>query len=90
MFVGRKNVFVGELDFALEVLAAALGIELGFMLLREMGFVVVLMVVAMQARFRRLAKAARKVVVFSTIVELHVPPDRNEQHREGQQKRTDS
>ena len=83
LFVGRKNVVVGELDLALEVLAATLGIELGFMLLREMGFVFVLMVVAMQARPRRLAKAARKVMLRRAIVELHVPPDRNEQHREG-------
>ncbi len=90
MFVGRKNVVVGELDLALEVLAAALGIKLGFMLLREMGFVFVLMVVAMQARFRRLAKAARKVMLRRAIVELHVPSHGNEQYHEGQQKRTDS
>ena len=28
VFVGRKNVVVGELDLAVEVLAAAFGIEL--------------------------------------------------------------
>ena len=57
VFFGRKNEIVGKLDFALEVLAAALCIELCFMRLREMGLMVVLMVVAMQARLCRLAEA---------------------------------
>lgn len=94
MFVGRKNVVVGELDLAVEVLAAALGAEVGD-IVRQVRFLVVMLVVvmmpqAMHTRRGGIDEAARKVVVFSTIVELHVPPDRNEQHREGQQKRTDS
>ena len=89
VFLRGKNKVVGELDLALEVLAAAFRIELYLMRLREMSFVFVLMVVAMQARFRRLAKAARKVMLRRAIVELHVPAHRNKQHRKGHQKRTD-
>ena len=73
VFFGRKNEIVGKLDFALEVLAAALCIELCFMRLREMGLMVVLMVVAMQARLCRLAETPRKTMVCCAIMELHVP-----------------
>lgn len=73
VFFERKNEVVGELDFALEILAAAFCIELDFMWLREMSLVFVLMLKAMQARLRRLAKAPRQVMLCRTIMELHVP-----------------
>ena len=83
VFFGRKNEVVGELDFALEVLAAAFRIELDFMRLREMSLVFVLMLKAMQARLRRLAEAARQMVFRRAVVELHVPAHRNEKHHKG-------
>ena len=43
MFFWRKNVVISELDFALEILTTALCIELNFMLLHKMGFMVMLM-----------------------------------------------
>ena len=89
MFFRRKNIVLGELDFPVEVLTATLGIELGFMLLCKMGLVFMLMVVAMQAQFRRLAKTTRKVMLGRAIVELHVPTHGNEQHHKGHQHRAD-
>ena len=94
VFFGRKNVVVGELDLAVEVLAAALGAEVGD-IVRQVRFLVLLLVVvmmpqAMHTRRCSIDEATRKVVVFSAIMELYIPPDRNEQHHEGQQKRTDS
>ena len=89
VFFGRKNEVVGELDFALEVLAAAFRIELDFMRLREMSLVFVLMLKAMQARLRRLAEAPRQVMLCRAIMELHVPTYRDEKHRKGHQKGTD-
>ena len=58
VFFGRKNKVVGELDLALEVLAATLRIELYLMRLREMSFMFVLMLKAMGTSLRRLAEAA--------------------------------
>ena len=89
VFFWRKNVVVSKLDFALEVLAAALCIELDFMRLREMGFVFVLMVVAMQARLRRLAEAPRQVMLCRAVVEFHVPTHGDEKHHKGQQHSAD-
>ena len=54
VFLGRKNEVVGELDDAVEVLAAAFGVELNDILMREMGFVPMLMPHAMMARLRRI------------------------------------
>ena len=88
VFFGRKNKIVGELDFALEIFAAAFRIELDFMRLREMDFVFVLMLKAMQTRLRRIAETARQMMVFGAIVELHVPSHRDEEHHESHQKRT--
>ena len=92
MFVGRKNIVVGELDLAVEVLATALGIIMEcFVLLKVCfgSFVLVFMVEAVHTLVCHYAKTAHKLVVFGTIVEFHVPPDRDEQHREGQQKGAD-
>lgn len=49
VFFGRKNEVVGELDFAVEVLTAALCIELDFMRLRMVSLVFVLMSKTMRA-----------------------------------------
>ena len=76
VFLGRKNEVVGELDFALEVLTAAFGVELKPVLMYEMGFVLMLMLMlqAMRASLRwHNTKTARQVMVFGAIVELHVP-----------------
>ena len=49
VFVWRKNEVVGELDDAVEVLAAAFGVELKDIRVCEMRFVLVLMSHAMKA-----------------------------------------
>ena len=93
MFVGRKNVVVGELDLAVEVVAAALGAEMDD-IVRQVRFLVLMPVLVMMPRAmhtRRccINEATRKVVVFIAIMKLYVPPDRNEQHRKGHQKGAD-
>ena len=91
VFVGRKNIIVGELDLAVEVFAAALGIELDDIVQFSGFHLMVLMMVphAMHTCHRGITEATRQLVVFSTIVEFHIPPDRDEQHREDQQKGAD-
>ena len=73
VFVGRKNEVVGELDLAVEVLAAAFGVELEAVLWHSVGFMLMLVAMTMHARFCRINKTARQVMVFSAIVVLHVP-----------------
>jgi hypothetical protein len=92
VFVWRKNKIVGELDFAVEVVAAAFGIELESIQLPKVCFgffVLMFMIEAMQTMVYHYTKAARQLVVFSAIMELHVPSDRDEQHCKGHQKGTD-
>lgn len=93
LFIGRKNVVVGKLDFAVKVLAAALGAKVGD-IMRQVRFLVFMLVLvmmphAMYTRRGGIDETTRKVMVFSAIMELHVPPDRNEQHCEGHQKGAD-
>ena len=81
VLVRRKNIVVGELDFAVEVLAAAFGTELDDIMSHLMAFrrlVVMLVAEAMQATFSRFAETACKSVVFSAIMELYIPPHRNQ------------
>ena len=82
VFVRRKNIVVGELDLAIEVLAAALGVELNGILWRS-GFhlMIIMMPHAMHALGGGITEATHDVMVFGTIVELHVPTDRDKQHR---------
>ena len=75
LFVRRKNIVVGELDLAIEVLAAAFGVELEAVLWHSVGLMLVLMAMAMHARLCRVNEAARQVMVFGAIVELHIPTD---------------
>ena len=92
VFVWRKNKVVGELDFAVEVLAAAFGIELESIQLPKVCigfFVLMFMVETMQTMVDHCTKAARQLVVFGTVMELHVPSNRHEQHRKSHQKGTD-
>ena len=92
MLVRQKNIIVGELDFAVEVLTAAFGAQLDDIMPRLMDFchfVVMLVAKAMQATFDRFAETTCKSVVFSTIMELYIPPHRNQQHRESHQKGAD-
>ena len=90
MFFKRKNKVIGELDFAVEVVAAAFGIELECIVLPKEGISFLMLVVkTMQTTVRRWAKAACQLVVFGAVMELHVPPNRHEQHRKGHQKGTD-
>lgn len=91
LFVKRKNEVIGELDLAVEVIAAAFGIELHD-IVRQSGFhfMLVMMIPAMHAVVGCIAQAARHVVVFGAIMELHVPTDRDKQHGKGHQKGTDS
>ena len=73
VFFGRKNVVVGELDQAFEVLAATFGIELQAMVLYKMNLMFVFVGQAMHTRFCRIDKTAAQMVVFGAIMELHVP-----------------
>lgn len=90
LFVRRKNEVIGELDFAVEVIAATFGVELHD-IVRQSSFHFVLMMVtpAMHAVVGCIAQAARHVVVFGAVMELHVPTDRDKQHDEGHQKGPD-
>ena len=85
MLVCRKNEVVRELDFVVEVLAAAFGAELDFARLRKMSLVFVLMLKAMRARLCRHAEAARQVMLFGAIVKPHVPTHRDKKHHKGHQ-----
>ena len=73
MFFGRKNVVVGELDQAFEVLAATFGIELQAMVLYKMSLMLVFVGQAMHTRLRSVDETAAQMVVFGAIMELHVP-----------------
>ena len=92
VFVNRKNIAVGELDFAVEVFAAAFGIELESIKLPKVRFgffVLLLMVEAMHTMVCHCTKAACQLVVFGAVMELHVPTHRDEQHRKGHKKGAD-
>ena len=58
VFVRRKNVVVGELDLAVEILAAAFGVELYAMLRHGMGLMLVLVTEAVQTRLRSIDETA--------------------------------
>ena len=73
VFIRRKNEVIGELYLAVEVLAAAFGVELEAVLWHSVGFMLMLVAMTMHARFCRINKTARQVMVFSAIVVLHVP-----------------
>ena len=91
VFLGRKNVVVGELDLAVEVLAAAFGVELQDIIMQNsLRFMVFMMMPhAMFAFYSGITEAARQVMVFGAVVELHVPSHRDKQHREGHPQGTD-
>ena len=89
VFLWRKNEIVGELDDTVKVLTAAFGIELNDILMHEVGFVLVLMPHTMMARLRRINETSRQMVVFSAIVELHVPTHRDEKHHKNHHQRSD-
>ena len=58
VFLRRKNVVVGELNLAFEVLAAAFGVELYAMLRHGVGFMLVLVTEAVHTRLRSIDKTA--------------------------------
>ena len=92
LFLRRKNEVISKLDLAVEVVATAFGIELESIQLPKVCFglfVLMFMVEAMQTMVYHCTKAARQLVVFGAIMELHIPSDRHEQHRKGHQKGTD-
>jgi hypothetical protein len=90
LFLRRKNEVIGELYLAVEVIAAAFGIELHD-IVRQSGFHFMLMMVtpAMHAVVGCIDKATCRMVVFSAVMELHIPTYGNEQHDKGHQKGTD-
>lgn len=90
LFLRRKNEVIGKLDLAVEVIAAAFGIELHD-IVRQSGFHFMLVVVipAMHAVVGCIDKAACRMVFFGAIMELHIPTDRDKQHGKGHQKGTD-
>ena len=73
VFFGRKNVVVGELDEALEILAATFGVELQVVVLYKMSLMLVFVGEAMHTRFSRIDETAGQMMVFGAIVELYVP-----------------
>ena len=91
VFLGGKNVIVRELDDALIILTTASGIKmhdvvsfLGLCLMVPM-----VMSRTMHAMCSGIAEAAGHMMVFGTIVELHVPTHGDEEHHKGHQKGTD-
>ena len=80
------------MDFAVEVVAAAFGVELHDIVGQD-GFGLVFMLVmvshAVHTCSRGITEAALDMVVFGAVMELHVPADRDQQHRKGHQKGTD-
>ena len=85
LFLRRKNEVISKLDLAVEVVAAAFGIELESIQLPKVCFglfVLMFMVEAMQTMVYHCTKAARQLVVFGAIMELHIPSDRDKQHHE--------
>lgn len=85
LFFKRKNKVVGELDFAVEIVAAAFGAELEWIVLPKMSFgfcVLKFMVEAMQTIVCHCTEAARQLMVFSAVMELHIPSDRDKQYHE--------
>ncbi len=91
VFICRKNVVVSELDLAVEVVAAALGVEV-YDILRQDFFrflVPMMMPHTMHAFGGSIIETACHVMVFGTVMELHVPADRDKQHGEGHQKGTE-
>ena len=89
LFLGRKNEVVSKLDDALKAFATTFCIKMNLSLLHRMGFVSMLMVKAMQARFCRIDEATRQLVVFGAIMELDIPADGDEQHYKCHQTRAD-
>ena len=92
LFLRRKNEVISKLDLAVEVVATAFGIELESIQLPKVCFglfVLMFMVEAMQTMVYHRTKAARQLVIFGAVMELHVPTDRDKQHRKGHQKGTD-
>ena len=90
LFLRRKNEVIGKLDLAVEVIAAAFGIELHD-IVRQSGFHFMLVVVipAMHAFVGCIDKAACRMVFFGAIMELHIPTDRDKQHDNGHQEGAD-
>lgn len=58
-------------------------------LLHRVDFVSMLMVKAVQARFSRIDKATRQLMVFGAVMELDIPTDGDEQHHKCHQTRAD-
>ena len=92
VFFRRKNEVVSELDLAVEVFAAAFGVEMDDLMKRGRCRFVLMMVMMTQAMhaFRgSIDKTAGYMVVLGAVMELHVPSHRDEQHHKGRQKGTD-
>ena len=91
MLVGRKNEVVGELDLAVEVLAAALGVELDDVVQHNSFHLMMLVMVpqAMHAFSGGITEATRDMMIFGAVMELHVPADRDKQHGKSHQKGAD-
>ena len=86
MFFDGEGIIVGELYFAVEVLAAAFGAEVEHMLmffkLFGVHMAMMMVVLAMFAELRSVAKAAHQTMVLATIVEVDVPAHGNEEHQQ--------
>ena len=62
---------------------------MNFSLLHRDDFMSMLMVKAVQARFSRIDKATRQLMVFGAVMELDIPADGDEQHHKCHQTRAD-
>ena len=84
VFVRRKNEVVGKLYLTVEVITAALGVEL-HNIERQRGFHFMFMIVTqtMHTICCCIAETAHYVMVFGAIVELHIPSCRDEEHHKG-------
>ena len=85
-----KYVLISELYLAIEVVAAALGIEM-----RRRGMVLVAFLAALGVtealcvHWQTHSDVACHRVARRAVMEAHIPTDRDEQHHKGQQKTTD-
>ena len=87
LLFGGEGETVGELDSAVEVVAAAFRVEMhcsGMMLMRFL--VARVEVEAMRVGRGLHADMARHFVARCAVMEAHVPADRDEQHHKGRHK----
>ena len=84
VFVRRKNVVVGKLNLAVEVVAAAFGIEMEDFVKRDrLRFVLMMVTQAMHTLRSGIAETACHMMILGAVMELHVPSNGDKEHHKG-------